>query len=45
MQVPLRATIISFFHPCVSCITDSTSNLAFSRHALSKAEQKGKIKL
>ena len=45
MQVPLRATTISFFHPCVSCITDSTSNLAFSRHAVSKAEQKGEIKL
>ena len=45
MQVPLRVTTISFFHPCVSCITDSTSNLAFSRHAISKAEQKGKIQL
>ena len=44
MQVPLRVTTISFFHPCVSCITDSTSNLAFSRHTVSKAEQKGNTK-
>ena len=43
MQVPLRATKISFFQPRVSCTPDSTTNKAFSRHSVSKAEQKKNI--
>ena len=42
MQVPLRATKISFFQPYFSCTPDSTTNKAFSRHSVSKAEQKSK---
>ena len=41
-HVPLRATKISFFQPYFSCTPDSTTNKAFSRHSVSKAEQKSK---